>query len=206
MVVLRRRSVLYMLTGVINILIGLVQVYDCHHRNESTYYSGYTTYDTIVNNRSSCWAGLGRFALWILTPVLWILDHPLAACRFAFRYTRKALAAKRKDRRDGKSLQHRNQRPGKVPAENEPDTDQKLMPVLPYELLLKVSADLHFVDLISASRSSKRLRIGLFGAGGPNPSQLEDLRRFSCQGNTKRSCELCGIQTCPVSARSKAVV
>jgi hypothetical protein len=54
------------------------------------------------------------------------------------------------------------------------------------------------VDLISASRSSKKLRIGLFGVGGPDRGQLDDLRRFSCRGDMKRSCELCGIQTCPV--------
>lgn len=205
MVESRRRSVLYSLIGLINILIGLAIAYNGYrtrrHGNEPSYYSsGYATYNsTGSNNRSSCWAGLGRFVVWILTPALWILDHPLAACRFAFRYMHEAFAAKRKDRRDGKSLQHRKQRSGKGSAENGPDANNQHMAVLPYELLVKIARELHFVDLISANRSSKRLRIGLFGVGGPDRGQLDDLRRFTCQGNTKRSCDLCGIQTCPVS-------
>ncbi|KAL2193296.1 hypothetical protein P885DRAFT_45659 [Corynascus similis CBS 632.67] len=109
----------------------------------------------------------------------------------------KALAAKRKDRRDRKALQHCKLRRGKGSSEDVPNMDVHKHPVLPYELLLKISADLHFIDLINASRSSKRLRTTLFGVGGPGPSQLEDLQRFTCQGNTKRSCDLCGIQICP---------
>lgn len=198
MVVLRRRSVLYKLIGVVNILISLAEAYDC----DFTHYSCYLTHRTKVNNRLLCCAGCGRVALWILTPVLWILDHPLAACRFVFRYTRKTLAARKKDGRDSKFFQCRNQRPGKA-STKESDADQNPPPVLPYEVVRMIAADLHFVDLVSAARSSKRLRIGLFGAGGPNPSRLEQLRQFSCQGNMKRSCGLCGIQTCPVCAPSR---
>jgi hypothetical protein len=210
MVELRRRSALYLLTGPINILIGLTGAYASHDRNwsRSYYSSGYTTYHSAADNRWSCWASLSRFVAWILTPVFWVLDHPLAAGRFASRYTCKALAAKRKDRKDrhhSKPLRHQNRGPGKGPAESGPDASEThTMPVLPYQLLLKVSRDLHFVDLINASRSSKRLRTTLFGRDGPNTMRLDDLRRFTCQGHTKRSCDLCGIQTCPVSASSEA--
>lgn len=187
----------------------MITAYDAYdrprrYRNQSNYYSsGFTSYNSTVYG-SSWWARLSSFALWILTPVIWILDHPLAACRFAFRYTRKAIAAKRKEKGDGKALQLQKRAPRKGSAENE--LDAKKHPVLPYELLVKISRELHFTDLISVSHSSKRLRTSLFGVGGLDPGQLEDLRQFTCQGNKKSSCELCGIQTCPVSVTSMEAV
>jgi len=158
--------------------------------------------DACVNPTASTVAGvffivIGGVSLALWKLVLWALDQALAPCRFAFRYTRKALAARSRHRRNQKALQ----RAQKAAAGKEPANVLAVgkHPVLPHELLLHISRDLHFADLVSANRSSKRLRTTLFGAGGLDPGHLDDLRRATCFAESKGGCELCGMQKCPVS-------
>jgi hypothetical protein len=69
------------------------------------------------------------------------------------------------------------------------------------ELLSQISEQLHFVDLVNGSDASKNLRMQLFGSSRyvADPGRLDDFRQFTCQKNTKSSCEMCGIQICTVS-------
>ncbi|RYP61572.1 hypothetical protein DL771_010093 [Monosporascus sp. 5C6A] len=183
--------ILYGITGLINVALGLGTAYSSH--------KGCPLYCNSYGYRK--WLGGGyRKALcgsllWLLTPALWILDHPLAACRFGFRYICKALD-RRRGQKDRRAVQHgRKALASKYSAEKRVDTGEP--PVLPSEILLMISQQVHFVDLVSATRASKKLRMILFGSEGLVPGQLEDLREFSCQGTEKTSCEICGIQTCP---------
>ncbi len=101
-------SILYGLTGLINIAIGLAMIYlNSRERDQGCNYgynSGYSIGSRVRVNKSCCagfWRGLGGFVLWLMTPAIWILDHPLAISRFGFRYICKALE-NRKSQRDKK--------------------------------------------------------------------------------------------------------
>jgi hypothetical protein len=72
--------------------------------------------------------------------------------------------------------------------------------VLPFELVCKIAEDLHYTDLLYASRASPRLRMMLFGVHDPD-SRIEALREKTCDGQLKSSCEICSNQVCDVSSK-----
>ena len=166
-----RNRILYGLMGVINIILCFVMEYD-EHKARQRWPTRY--------RRESIFSKLGetisRLLLWFATPFIWALDHPLAACRYGFRYICKAF------RRIGQK-KHKPLRDGKTSSREcslEKSIDVGEPPELPYEVLQMVSKDLHTADLVSASRVSKGLRAGLFGSGADVPSVLGNLQESVC--------------------------
>ena len=187
-------SIIYGLMGLINILFGLLFAYhDPAYNNQRGPYRGRWDYSWYYRQaRGDCvllWRTLPGFPRWIFSAFLRIVDQPLAAIRFAFRYTCKALSARKSPK-------------ARMPSE--PKVEEALAkkcfsekgvkpPVLPYEVLLLVCQDLHFVDLVNASCASSTLRTSLFGSVG---LELSNLRAKTCNLLGRLNCQLCGIQTC----------
>ncbi|KAL2022441.1 hypothetical protein VTK56DRAFT_5270 [Thermocarpiscus australiensis] len=201
---------LYGLTGIINIALGLATAYWDHedHRRAYVYRSSPPAYNAASANRTGragWYQGFGRFMLWLSTPALRVLDHPLAACRFGFRYMCKAFETRNSREHDGKGVRHKKKPLAGKHAESHVDSGEP--PGLPSELLVKISQQrLHLVDLVSASNASKKLRMELFGSeDAVVPEQLEDLGEITCQGRTRSSCGICGIQTCAGCQTKRAV-
>lgn len=209
----RAHRVLYGLMGLINVFLGLEYAYS-DRKDRKRRGDKYPSYKTARTR--ACFDGLRRrisgALLWLFSPVLWVLDHPVAACRFSFRYVCKAFASRK--RTSGRASKHEKKTPeGKHSAEKGVDIGEppvlprgilrkvsREQPVLPHEILCMVSEDLHFVDLVSASRASKTLRTALLGGEGLAPEDLSDIRESTChQGPGRRSCGMCGIQICVVS-------
>jgi hypothetical protein len=173
--------------GIINIVLGIWDSRSSrwHHRR----------------NRSacsvSCFTAIRGFILWVLTPVFFVLDHPLAACRFGFRCLCKSIARRKKSR---DVYYHKSSSTADNALHKKEFNMTDRPPILPYEILLMIARDVHHVDLLNAGRASKKLRMTLFGTEGPLHWQLEDLRPYTCQGTNKTNCDICqNIQTCPVS-------
>ena len=77
--------------------------------------------------------------------------------------------------------------------------ERKRAVILPYEVTRMISRHLHHTDLVSASQSSRRLRITLLGPGDASIG-LNALRESACE-SPKSSCRVCGYQICDVSDR-----
>ncbi len=168
-------SVLYGLTGIINIALGLQAI--CVDRKPSQ------------RNRYA------QHLAW----ALFIPAQLLAASRFSFRYICKALQ-KARSQKHGKGVQRKEKPPPPKKGVEERDADADEHPEMPSNSIRQISEQLHFVDLVNTSHASKALRMRVLGKEDvPDPEQLDDFRQATCQNNVKSSCEMCGIQICLVS-------
>lgn len=77
-------------------------------------------------------------------------------------------------------------------------TDKGLETILVYDILLLIAPKLHYVDFVNLSMVSKRVRAAIFPASETLDKERE-LRLYSCYGNIKGACWICGIQICCVS-------
>ncbi|KAK3897750.1 hypothetical protein C8A05DRAFT_38676 [Staphylotrichum tortipilum] len=95
---------LYGLTGLINILLGIAT--SMPDRSYNTYTPARYGYNNSSANRPGQSRGrqhnwLVRAVLWLLTPAIWAMDHPIAVCRLGYRWLCKLLLrAKRPKQKD----------------------------------------------------------------------------------------------------------
>lgn len=70
---------------------------------------------------------------------------------------------------------------------------------LPLQLVIRISQELHYADLVNVSLSSRALRERFLGRERPW-TMLEALRQHTCgQQPTKSHCAICNNQVCSVS-------
>jgi len=131
--------------------------------------------------------------LCLFKPIIHFGDRVWAAGHFGLRYVSKALARRKsiEDIPTRKPNRARWKPFGKTKAALGKD-----QPRLPFELVIMISRQLHYADLVNVSRSSKRLRTTFFGDEDP-AAVVEDLCRYACAGTLARTrCGICGIQMC----------
>ncbi|KAL2105804.1 hypothetical protein VUR80DRAFT_7725 [Thermomyces stellatus] len=185
--------VLYGLMGIINVVLFIILERD-ERRYRRTYALNYNS-----GHKDNIFVRSGRFIWRVVvcaaTPILWVLEYPLAAFRVGCRYVHKTLGGW-KAKRNQKAAPERNREArGSVSSVERRKTDVGKPPVLPFEILLLIARDLHFADLVSASRASKALRTGLFGTGDV-AAVLRAVRDNTCPGGRNDNCRLCGLRTC----------
>lgn len=134
--------------------------------------------------------------VYVTTPVLWVLDYPLAVFRLVVRYFSKTFGGWKRQWKHRKASK-KGEKASKGGCMVEKELDIGEPPVLPFEVLRQIARDSHLADLVSASRASKALRAGLFGTGDV-PAVLREVQPATCHGQEKEDCRLCGTQICRV--------
>ncbi|KAI0404522.1 hypothetical protein F4802DRAFT_566301 [Xylaria palmicola] len=76
-----------------------------------------------------------------------------------------------------------------------------LLSVLSPVVVEKIVSDLHHVDLVNLSLTSRAIREAVFLGQGSSAVQL---RQLSCWGDKKYDCRCCGVQICDECSKSKA--
>jgi hypothetical protein len=73
---------------------------------------------------------------------------------------------------------------------------QMLLQTSSYNVLQLLAGKLHYVDLVSLSLVSKRMRATIFPSLLEGGTEDRQLRYYSCTGDAKAECWTCGIQVC----------
>ena len=138
------------------------------------------------------WAILTGIFMCLLSPLPQWMQRPIRfSGRFASKwgYGKKAAAEIRL-----------RQIPGHLPRGSfkRIGTGRALENALLYNIILRIAPKVHYVDLVNLSLVSKRVRATMFPISEDNNKDRE-LRLYSCYGNTKSTCWICGIQICNVS-------
>ena len=186
-------GILYGLMGIINIFLGFLTAeprsYPSRSRNTNPYRKPWHTR----------WGqAIAGFFSMLLSPILWIFDHPLAACRFGFRYVCKALLRVKGTKKHSKEPKDKKKPSGeKELSEKELSLDDGSVEI-PYEHLFYSSTNIHFADLVTASDVSKEWQGNPLGRKPPIAAELRSLADTACQGPGRKDCDLCGIPTCEV--------
>ncbi|KFA55706.1 hypothetical protein S40293_10921 [Stachybotrys chartarum IBT 40293] len=149
--------------------------------------------------------GVMGYMSWLFLWALFILAQLLPVSRFCFRYTCKVLQRAR-NQKHGKGNQRKEKPPPPKRCAEERGSDANELPGKPFEPPDAMLKQLHFVELVDTSQSSKALRMRVFGQEDvPGSEQLDDLRQVTCHNKDKSSCEMCGIQICPMLPRMVAM-
>lgn len=132
----------------------------------------------------------------LLPPITYVVDHVQACGRFASRYVSKSRA--QRTRRRGVCRREEGRRADGEPLDENQILGDEKYPSLPLEVVAIVARQLHYVDLVNLSRSSKRLRTTFFGAMDPSAT-MERLREDVCVGKSGQyECGICSMQVCEV--------
>ncbi|KAI0903975.1 hypothetical protein F4823DRAFT_616644 [Ustulina deusta] len=87
---------------------------------------------------------------------------------------------------------------------NNTEGQEKGLPnLLSHEVVRRIAQKLHYVDVVSLSLTSKRIREALFPRQKRSTGEERQLRYYSCWGNKKSDCWVCGIQICTECSESK---
>jgi hypothetical protein len=79
------------------------------------------------------------------------------------------------------------------------EAEKVLVNALLYDIVVLIAPKVHYVDLVNLSMVSKRVRATMFPTT-KEKGQNRHLRLYSCCGNRKSECWICGIQICNVSS------
>ncbi|KFA81379.1 hypothetical protein S40288_11099 [Stachybotrys chartarum IBT 40288] len=199
-------TVLYGLTGIINIAFGVLVVQDDRKRRQSyRHVYGNSTHVRSRSRPGQRRPGVMGYMSWLFLWALFILAQLLPVSRFGFRYTCKVLQRAR-NQKHGKGNQRKEKPPPPKRCAEERGSDANELPGKPFEPPDAMLKQLHFVELVDTSQSSKALRMRVFGQEDvPGSEQLDDLRQVTCHNKDKSSCEMCGIQICPMLPRMVAM-
>ncbi|KAF4988523.1 hypothetical protein FDECE_15010 [Fusarium decemcellulare] len=115
----------------------------------------------------------------------YLFTHHVPTVRFIKRYASKFMARWRVNRTSRNTKVIYNKSPATV-------GDSKTLPAVVVD---RIAQQLHYVDLVNLSRSSKSLRTMFFGHGDPE-AELDRIRQVSCQGKKKSQCRMCDRQVC----------
>lgn len=136
----------------------------------------------------------------ISRPFFQVINHLQGPTRLTFRFLSKYFARNRGANTTAAHTKEPNKkrRDGTQPT-NEKEAASTSTPRgirLPLELVMLITRDLHFSDLVNLHRSSKSLRKTFFG-DFDTPAVLRSLRQFACSSYPARfSCAICSMQTC----------
>ncbi|KAI1150108.1 hypothetical protein F4825DRAFT_428028 [Nemania diffusa] len=81
--------------------------------------------------------------------------------------------------------------------------EKELYSVLSRGALERIVLNLHYVDVVNLSLTSKRTYKALFPKQDPSEEDDRQLKYYSCWGNEKFDCWACGIQVCKECSKSK---
>lgn len=143
-----------------------------------------------------------RIAAPIFTPVAFTVDATIGSIifisRLCRRVCRRLMARSERIVQSGRN-QIQDKSPTPIVPTGQSSTGSASAVTLPLEIVRMIAQHVHHADLISVSQSSRFLRSSFIGELDAK-ARLDGLKEFTCDSG-RSSCDICGSQICPVSAR-----